>query len=786
MKLETSTDYARPRRPLAVRVFNRIGSWTARAGLQSSLDCDTLLAAATARVGRDDFGDPYFREPLRLLLASLEGEAQLHPFGRTVMRGRILALLANRLRVEALIAEHPAIESRPVPRPIVIAGLQRSGTTLLHRLLSADPGARPLSAWEALNPAPLSGEGREGSRRRRRAARLSQRGLKWLSPQFFAVHPVESEAPEEDVLLLDHCFTSQTPEATLHVPTYAQWLEAADLVPAYRYLARLMKLLAWQRDGRHWVLKTPHHMEYLAELLEVFPDALIVQTHRDPRATTASFCSMVAHARGIFSDHVDAREIGRHWLRKVTRMVDRSLAVRDARGGASFVDVSYYDLVTDPLNEVRRVYAAAGMPLGTEAESSMKALLAREVQGRHGRHVYRLRHFGLSPVAVDEAFARYRERFAIRHEQDADGQDGIQKSTVTGLGHRGIVTASVTALIDLVGNRGTLPGIDDSVRLDGRTALVTGGTSGLGKAVAVDLARRGARVLVAGRSGIPEVASEIRAASGAASVEALRVDLADFDSVVAFCDELSRRGETLDLLVANAGLITRQARQGRQGYDLMFTVHWLANHLLARRLLSSGVIPNDIYAANGRHGSAIPRIVYVSSEAHRSSAGLDFDRLAAPGDYGISEALARYGDSKLALTTFVTELGDRLGGADGPSVAVHFLCPGPFASGIVRDAPESLQGIIDPFMRLAFPSPEAATAPVLFLAAAPELAGDSGWYLHLMRRKTVAPNARDPVNRMRLWEAGETLLAPWLPPARGPSTPEVPQSRPDGPASLAV
>jgi len=745
-----------------------------RAGLRSSLDFENLLAAAAARVGRDNFGDPYFREPLRVLLASLEGEAQLHAFGSAVMRGRIVGLLANRLRVEALIAEHPGIESRQIPRPIVIAGLQRSGTTLLHRLLAADPEARSLSAWEALNPAPLTGEGREGSHRRRRTARLSQRGLRWLSPQFSAVHPVESEAPEEDVLLLDHCFTSQTPEATLHVPTYARWLESADLVPAYRYLARLMRLLAWQRDGRHWVLKTPHHMEYLAELLEVFPDALVVQTHRDPRATTGSFCSMVAHARGIFSDQVDAREVGRHWLRKVTRMVDRSLAVRDARGGASFVDVSYYDLVADPLNEVRRIYAAAGMPLGAEAESSMEALLAREVQGRHGRHVYRLRDFGLSPVAVDEAFDHYRVRFAIRHEQGADHDGAVHDSAVTGLGHRGIVTASVTALLDLLGNHGTLPGIDDSVRLDGRTALVTGGTSGLGRAVAIDLARRGARVLVAGRSGIPEVAREIAEASGAAPVEALHVDLADFDSVVAFCDELDRRGERLDLLVANAGLITRQARQGRQGYDLMFTVHWLANHLLARRLLASGVIPNDIFAANGRRGTSIPRIVYVSSEAHRSSTGLDFDRLAAPGDYGISEALARYGDSKLALTTFATELAERLGGTDGPGVAVHGLCPGPFASGIVRDAPESLQGIIGPFMRLAFPSPEAATAPVLFLAAAPELAGDTGWYLHLMRRKTVAPNAVDPDNRTRLWEAGERMLAPWLPTARDMSTVRTP------------
>ncbi|MFN2425149.1 MAG: sulfotransferase, partial [Candidatus Binatia bacterium] len=378
-RLVTSTDYAHPRRPLAVRVFNRVGALAARAGRKSSLDLDDLLAAARRRVGHDDFGDDSFRAPLRMLLRSLEDEAQLHPFGRTIMRGRIIGMLANRLRVEALLREHPEIELASCARPIVIAGLQRTGTTLLHRLLAADPRARALPAWEALSPVPLRGEGRHGSTRRKRLARMSEKGLRWLSPQFFAVHPVEADAPEEDVMLLDHCFTSQAPEATLHVPSYAAWLEKQDLVPAYRYLARLLKVLEWQRPGEHWVLKTPHHMEYLAELLEVFPDAVIVQTHRDPHATTGSFCSMVAHGRGIFSDHVDAREVGRHWLRKVRRMIDRCLAVRDERKGSCFVDVSYYDLLADPLGEVRRIYAAAGIGLSGDAETSMKALLAREV-----------------------------------------------------------------------------------------------------------------------------------------------------------------------------------------------------------------------------------------------------------------------------------------------------------------------------------------------------------------------------------------------------------------------
>src|SRR5262249_48955329 len=150
---------------------------------------------------------------------------------------------------------------------------------------------------------------------RRAAGRLAESALRVLAPEFFAVHPVESEAPEEDILLLDHAFMSQAPEAMLHVPTYARWLESQDLRPAYRFLRRALQVLAWQRGGAYWVLKTPHHLEFLAELLAVFPDAVIIQTHRDPQATMGSFCSMVAHGRGLFSDVVDPREVGRHWLR---------------------------------------------------------------------------------------------------------------------------------------------------------------------------------------------------------------------------------------------------------------------------------------------------------------------------------------------------------------------------------------------------------------------------------------------------------------------------------------
>ncbi|HEY3445728.1 MAG TPA: SDR family NAD(P)-dependent oxidoreductase [Myxococcales bacterium] len=755
--LVTSTDYAHPHRPAPLRLFNGVGAVVGELGLRASLDPDSLLRAAQKSTGLSEFGDPGALEALRVLAESIDREARLHTLGRTIMRGRLVSTLANRLRIEGLYRDHPEIEQIPLRKPIVIAGLQRSGTTLLQRLIAADPRARSLASWEAINPAPMDGEGRGGQEKRLAAAKWAERGAKTIYPEFFAIHPIEAAAPEEDVLLLDLAFMSQSAEAILRVPTYAAWLEQQDSTGAYRYFARALRALLWQRSGEFWVLKTPHHMEYMKELLAAFPDAVVVQTHRDPLTTTASFCSMVAHGRAIFSDAVDPREVGRHWLRKVRRMVDHSLAVRDGGKADSFVDVSYYDLLEDPLAQVRRIYAKAGLELAPAAETAMRVVLDRDQQHRYGRHVYRCRDFGLSPTLVEEAMGEYRRRFDIRHEKNAD-VDADEQRQATGIGHKGAIAATATGIYDLFRRQDALLPVGGDQRLDGKTVMVTGATSGLGKAVAADLARRGARLLLPARSQIPELGEELARETGNRSIEMLKVDLADLDSVAALADELARRRVTLDLLVCNAGVVTKKARQTRQGFEMMLGVHYVANHVLTQRLLRSGVIPNDVFAQNGRRGSAIPRIVFVASETHRSADSFDFDFR----EWGLTDAINRYGASKLALVTYAVELARRLQTPHGPSVAVHSLCPGPVNSKIAREVPEIFKPLLDPVMGTFFRAPEEAADPVLYLGLAPDLAGDTGWYLHLMRRKTSSPASLDPANGQKLWAEGSQRLEKWL------------------------
>ena len=413
---ETPTDYERPYRPLPVKLLNAAGRAAGRVGARGKLDIDSMVAKARRRTGLSDFGDEWFMEPLSVLVRSINEEADLTLLGRLIQRRRIEGALATRLRGEDLLRRRPEIRDIELGPAIVIAGLQRTGTTTLHRLIASHPEMRAVAAWEGLNPLPLPREEPGDPHTRIRQALIAERAIAYLAPAFFAVHPAEHDAPEEDVLLLDVSFMSQSAEATMHVPTYARWLEGRDHTRAYEEFRTLLQLLHWQVPRHHWVLKTPHHMEHLDVVLEVFPTATIVQTHRDPLKTIPSFCSMVAHGRGLFSDRVDPREIGAHWLAKTARLVELTATAREAADPHRFVDVSYYDLVDDPMAQLRQVYERAGIPFGEDARRAAERTANRNVQHRYGRHVYDAGSFGLTREEIEDRIAPYRRRYDIPHE----------------------------------------------------------------------------------------------------------------------------------------------------------------------------------------------------------------------------------------------------------------------------------------------------------------------------------------------------------------------------------
>jgi len=395
------------RQPLWFNAINRVWKGSYLLGTRSSLDKDSLIKAARKSTGLTDLGPHFMEEALDRMLESIREEARLHPIGQFITRQRLIQLLSVRLRAEYWFKKHPEILEQQLYPVILIIGLQRTGTTKLQRLLASDPDNRALMSWEALNPAPLKGDIRDGRERIKQAA-VSERALKLMSPGFFAIHPVEHLAPEEDVLLLDVSFLSTTAEATMNVPGYASWLERTDQSPAYEYMVRLMKLLQWQRPGKRWVLKTPHHLEFLDLANRHFGDVHMVWTHRKVYESIPSFMSMVSYARILFSDRVDTSEVAAQWLRKTGYMLTRALDFHDRNSNTKlFTHVCFEQLVEDPMHILEAIYSHRGESISPKLMKTFEVTEKLNPRGKYGRHEYKLEDFGLDARKVDEFTSRY-------------------------------------------------------------------------------------------------------------------------------------------------------------------------------------------------------------------------------------------------------------------------------------------------------------------------------------------------------------------------------------------
>ncbi len=316
------------------------------------------------------------------------------------------------------------------------------------------------------------------------------------------------------------------------------------------------------------------------------------------------------------------------------------------------------------------------------------------------------------------------------------------------------IAAVLAGALDRFRVRRQVPGLSPDERLDGKLALVTGGASGLGFATSVDLARRGARVILADRRD-PGLARRRAVSLGVApdAVEPMEVDLSDLHAIDRLVADLAGRAIRLDRLVLNAAIVPTAARTTPQGLDEMFVVNYLSSFALVSGLLDAGVLPRD------RPDGDVPRVVFVCSESHRWSEPLALENLDAPRDGSPRRVLTWYGTYKLMLATFAWELARRLQVDGAPRVAVFALCPGAMRTGIARELPALLRAPLDVMMRLLFQDPFVADEPVLHLACSRALEGRTAVYLHKMVRKDVDPKAADPGMGRALWAASETVLA---------------------------
>lgn len=308
------------------------------------------------------------------------------------------------------------------------------------------------------------------------------------------------------------------------------------------------------------------------------------------------------------------------------------------------------------------------------------------------------------------------------------------------------INATLTALRDIKDTTGLIAPSPAHERLDGKTCLVTGANAGLGNAIARELATRGATLILAGRSGIPETGQTLTAQTGNQNITMEHVDLSDLASVDALIGRLQANGTHIDRLILNAGLMSQKAQKSAQGFELMFAVHLLGNQRLATQLVKAGIIPKNKGA----------RIIAVSSEAHRSAPPLDMASFGVFTPHGVAGAMKQYGHSKLALSLMIRELAKRLKAGDGtPEIGVFHMCPGPINSSIARDAPAAMRFVVKGMMNAFFPSPGKAARPVIHLACAPDMDGKTGDYMHLMRFKDPSEDAQNDADASAVFAFGE-------------------------------
>lgn len=398
-----ATDFNK--KPVWFNLINSVWGSTYFLGTKIKLEKDYLIKLARKQTGLQSFGEDFWEEPLERLLYSVNNEAQLHPAGRFITQTRLSGLLAIRLRAENDFKKHPEILEQELYPVQLICGLQRTGTTKLQRLLAADPDNRVLLSWEAINPVPLSDKPTE-QQERIKAARLSEKALKLMSPGFFSIHPVEHEKPEEDILLLDTTFMSTTTEATMYVPSYAAWLEKTDQSVAYQYMIKLLKYLQFQRPAKRWVLKSPHHMEFLHIINKQFGQVQFIWTHRDINISLPSFLSMVAHSQSIFSNEVTLDHVAKHWVRKTAYILSKGIEFRKANPDQHFTDVFYDQLVAAPMEVLAAVYRDR-RPISPELQQRFMNTEQQNIQNKYGTHSYRLEDFKLTKEEIEKKMEFY-------------------------------------------------------------------------------------------------------------------------------------------------------------------------------------------------------------------------------------------------------------------------------------------------------------------------------------------------------------------------------------------
>jgi hypothetical protein len=377
---------------------------------RGAFDADALMQSVLRRARRSTFSDTSFVEPLKLLLRSYDEEADLSPFGRYAARFDMMRGLNNLLLLDAAEEADPSILARPIAKPVFITGLPRSSTTFLQMLLSQDPANAVPRCWQLIYPyVSRSRFFRADLRRETVAFQLALFGL--FSPGIGDLHPLSADAPQECTDITAQIFQSLRFDSTHRIPTYQAWLDQSGHRGAFHFHRRFLQHLDAQQPGRRWMLKSPDHVFALDAIRAVYPDAVIVFSHRDPLDVIASCAKLTETLRRPFTRHIDRHEIGRQVAGRLIESANRMVAAASGPGAERILNLHYRCIVTEPMETVEALYRHCGLTLSAEAERRMKTWLENPPQ--NGTNRYSLADYGLEPGQLRENFVRYMETFAV-------------------------------------------------------------------------------------------------------------------------------------------------------------------------------------------------------------------------------------------------------------------------------------------------------------------------------------------------------------------------------------
>jgi hypothetical protein len=382
------------------------------------LDAATSIADAENKVGVADT-DEGVRQNLERLTASLNAEFPMSPEGEAAVRDNLLRDTVNRLEAIKWVGDYPEIANEPIEAPVFLMGLPRSGTTYFQYLFDRDRRFRLIRTWESLMPAPPPGFDPE-SVTRRRAAWVEMQAKIGHFEGFHEMHLYDEDGSDECHAFLEQSFGGVGLHNQYRVPSYFDYLmDEADLALTYRVHKRQLQLLQWRSERKPWALKYPNHVIALNEILEVYPDARFVMTHRDPVQTLASISKMTWNLRGMRSvGPVDKHDVGHNMLHFITRHIERIMEFDGGPNGHRIVHVDYYALVEDPVREMYAIHRGLGIDTPQDVAKAVGDWHAANPKNKRGANAYALEQYGLDDAEVATRFAPYMERFAIPRERD--------------------------------------------------------------------------------------------------------------------------------------------------------------------------------------------------------------------------------------------------------------------------------------------------------------------------------------------------------------------------------